>query len=62
MKDLKEFENWYKIAQNDEDEQMEFVWELMKSPYIEYHYSLIINKNTSEEFRSDLWSRFFFKE
>jgi hypothetical protein len=58
MKDLKEFENWYKIAQNDEDEQMEFVWELMKSPYIEYHYSLIVNKNTSEEFRSDLWSRF----
>jgi hypothetical protein len=58
MKELKDFENWYKIAQNDEDEQMEFVWEIMKSPYVEYHYSLITNKNTSEEFRDELWSRF----
>ena len=30
----------------------------MKSPYTEYHYSLITDKNTSEEFRSELWSRF----
>jgi len=58
MKDLKEFENWYKIAQNDEDEQMEFVCEIMKSPYTEYHYSLITNENTSEEFRRNLWWRF----
>ena len=58
MKDLKEFENWYKIAQHNETEQMEFVWEIMKSPYIQYHYSLITNKNTSEKFRSKLWSRF----
>ena len=58
MKDLKEFENWYKIAQKNEDEQLEFVWAIMKSPYVEYHYSLITDKNTNEEFRSDLWSRF----
>ena len=35
MKDLKEFENWYKIAQKNEDEQLKFVWEIMKSPYTE---------------------------
>jgi hypothetical protein len=58
MKDLKEFENWYKIAQKNEDEQLKFVWEIMKSPYTEYHYSLITDKNTSEKFRSNLWSRF----
>jgi len=58
MKEIKEFEKWYKIAQKNEDEQLEFVWEIMKSPYTEYHYSLITDKNTSEEFRSDLWSRF----
>jgi len=58
MKDLKEFENWYNIIQNDEDEQFEFVWEIMKSPYAEYHYSLITSKKTREEFRNNLWSRF----
>lgn len=58
MRDLQEFEEWYRVAQDDEDEQMEFVWEIMKSPYTEYHYSLIVDKNTSEEFRSELWSRF----
>jgi len=58
MKELKEFENWYKIAQKDEDEQLKFVWEIMRSPYTEYHYSLITNKETSEEFRQELWSRF----
>jgi hypothetical protein len=58
MKEIKEFENWYKIAQKDEDEQLKFVWEIMKSPYTEYYYSLITNKNTSEKFRQKLWSRF----
>ena len=72
MKTLKEFEDWYKrIVKTDkinkvkrffkadcEDEYNEFVWEIMESPYTEYHYSLITNKNTSEEFRRDLWNRF----
>jgi len=72
MKTLKEFEDWYKrIVKSDkinkvkrffkadcEDEYNEFVWEIMESPYTEYHYSLITNKNTSEEFRRDLWNRF----
>ena len=58
MKDIKEFENWYKIALKNKDEQLKLVWEIMRSPYVEYHYSLITNKETSEEFRQKLWSRF----
>jgi len=59
MKDLKEFENWYKIVQNGTDiEQLEFVCEIMRSPYTEYYYSLMTSKNTSEKFRNHLWRRF----
>ncbi len=58
MEDLKQFEEWYKAARKDEDEQLEFVWAIMKSPYTEYYYSLIVNKDTSDDFRSKLWSRF----
>jgi hypothetical protein len=58
MKDLEEFKKRFETAQNDEDEQMEFVWEIMASPYTEYYYSLATDKNISKEFRFDLWSRF----
>jgi hypothetical protein len=58
MKTITEFENWYKKAREDDDEQLPFVWELMRSPYTEYHYSLIISENTSDEFRGNLWHRF----
>ncbi len=58
MTDLKQFEEWYKAARKDEDNQLEFVWEIMNSPYTEYYYSLIVSKDTSDGFRSKLWSRF----
>jgi hypothetical protein len=58
MKDLQEFENWYKIAQRNKDEQLEFGWEIGTSPYTEYHYSLMTNKDTNEKFRRHLWSCF----
>jgi hypothetical protein len=58
MKTITEFEYWHKKAQINEDEQLPFVWELMRSTYTEYHYSLIINKDTSDKFRSNLWHRF----
>ena len=58
MTDLKQFEEWYKAARKDEDKQLEFVWEIMNSPYTEYYYSLIVSKDTSEKFRGKLWSRF----
>lgn len=58
MKELKDFEKWLEKARENEDEQLPFVWEIMKSPYVEYHYSLIKDKNLSSRFRSDLSSRF----
>ena len=58
MKDLQEFENWCKIAQKNEDEQLEFGWEIGTSPYTEYHYSLMTNKDTNEKFRRHLWNCF----
>lgn len=58
MKELKDFEKWLEKARVDEDEQLPFVWEIMKSPYVEYHYSLLKDKNLSDEFRRDLSARF----
>ncbi len=58
MTDLKQFEEWYKAARKDDGKQLEFVWEIMNSPYTEYYYSLIVSKDTSDGFRSKLWSRF----
>ena len=57
LKDLqKEFEAARKSG--NRIERLNFVWKLMKTPYTEYHYSLIIGKNTDDEFRNILWSRF----
>ena len=60
MKEIKDFDIWYKKVNksDDEIEYLEFVWELMKTPFTEYHYSLMINKNTNNEFNEILWSRF----
>jgi hypothetical protein len=60
MKEINEFEIWYKKLNTTKDEikLLEFVWELMRTPYTEYHYSLIINRNASKQFRETLWSRF----
>ena len=58
MKSLNEFKQWFETAENDKAEQLPFVWEIMKSPYIEYHYSLITDKKISDGFRRNLISRF----
>jgi hypothetical protein len=58
MKTLEEFASWLEKAQKDEDEQLPFVWEIMGSPYVEFHYSAITDKDTNDEFRGDLWHRF----
>lgn len=58
MKTISEFKDWFKKARKDEFEQLEFTWELMKTPYTEFHYQLIISKDTNDDFRSTLWSRF----
>ena len=60
MKEIKDFDILYEKLNksHDEDDFLEFVWELMETPYTEYHYSLIINKSTNNVFRESLWSRF----
>jgi hypothetical protein len=60
MKTLQELKEWYhKVnCSGDEFEQLEFVWEIMKSPHTEYHYSVATDKNTAEYFRGELWTRF----
>ena len=58
MKDLQEFENWLEVARKNESEQLEFVWELMKSPFVKYHYYLCTDESLDKEFRHFLWSRF----
>jgi hypothetical protein len=60
MKEIKDFETWYKKINktNDEDEYEEFVWELMATPFAEYHYSLMTGRSTNDEFKDILWSRF----
>jgi hypothetical protein len=58
--EINEFETWYKKIYETENktEYLNFVWKLMKTPYTEYHYSLILNKNTNKSFKDILGSRF----
>jgi hypothetical protein len=60
MKEISEFDSLYKEinANGKKIEQLNFTWELMKTPYIEYHFSLMTNEKTITYFQETLWSRF----
>lgn len=60
MKELSEFKNWLKkiTEKNLENEKLEFIWTIMKSPFVEFHYDLLKDKNLDAEFRGDLAFRF----
>jgi hypothetical protein len=58
MKSLEEFESWLPKVRQNEDEQLPFVWEIMKTPYVAFHYQAIVDAKTPREFRDDLWHRF----
>lgn len=60
MKTLVEFKERLKeiTEKNLRDEQLQFVWELMKSPYVEFHYDLLKDRTLPPEFRRDLKARF----
>lgn len=60
MKEQSEFENWLNkiIEENLKEDELPFVWELMKSPYVEFHYELLKSEKISESFRQNLSSRF----
>lgn len=51
MKNMKEFERWLEKARNNKEEQLPFVWEIMKSPFVEYHYSLLKDKVLMKNFK-----------
>jgi hypothetical protein len=60
MKEIKDFEQWFKRINKkyEEDNALKFIWELIETPFTEYHYSLIINENTTNEFKNELWNKF----
>ena len=60
MKEIKEFEIWYNEINkpNAQIVYLTFIWELVKTPFIEYYYFLAIDNNTNNEFRNLLWNEF----
>jgi flagellar biosynthesis/type III secretory pathway ATPase len=60
MKEIKDFEVWYKKINGtgNKIEYLEFVYELIKTRFTEYHYSIAINNNTNNYFKDTLWSKF----
>lgn len=59
-KDVGLFEDWLKriVAHPLEEEKRRFIWEVMRSPFVEFHYSLLKDKSLDEQFRRDLMHRF----
>ncbi|MBC9929430.1 HEAT repeat domain-containing protein [Chitinophaga qingshengii] len=63
MTDKKEvglFEDWLKriVEHPLEAEKRRFIWEVMRSPFVEFHYSLLKDNSLDEQFRRDLMHRF----
>ncbi|MDR2921615.1 MAG: HEAT repeat domain-containing protein [Tannerella sp.] len=56
LEDLKQWIDDLKSGKRKDEN--EFVWSIMKSPYVDYHYSLMKDKTLSEKFRRNLMSRF----
>jgi len=56
---LDELKQWLKdLKSGKRDDENEFVWSIMKSPFVEYHYAVITDKEISKDFYQHLWSRF----
>jgi hypothetical protein len=60
MKNIAFYQQWYAKIKNkyNELEYLDFVRKLSKTPYIEYHYSIIMDDETDYDFRELLWGRF----
>ncbi|PIE78777.1 MAG: hypothetical protein CSA15_06060 [Candidatus Delongbacteria bacterium] len=61
MKTLEEYKDWLediKLGKTDKYAYLDFGWELMRSPYTAYHYSLIFDESLNEEFKNHLKSCF----
>ena len=56
---LEEYKEWINnIKVGKRKDKNEFVWAIMKSPYIEFHYQLLNDKELDEEFKQHLRNRF----
>lgn len=52
---LEEYKEWLKhIKAGKRKDNNEFVWAIMKSPYIEFHYQLLNDKELDNEFKQHL--------
>ena len=56
LDDLKQWLEDLKSGKRKDDN--EFIWSIMKSPFVEYHYALWKDENLDEKFRHHLGSRF----
>ena len=61
MKEIRDFEKWYKEVNCSKEkiEMIKFTAELLRTPYTEYYYSIMINKNTNKFLKDTLWQRFY---
>src|SRR5690554_6626474 len=56
---LDEYKNWVlDIKSGKRNDKNEFVWSIMKSPYVEFHYQVMKDRQLDDEFRRDLAFRF----
>ena len=56
---LEELKQWLKDLKSEKrKDEDKFIYSIMRSPYTEYHYSLMTDKTINEKFRSELWRRF----
>lgn len=56
---LEEYKKWLEeIKAGTRDDDLDFVWAIMKSSFVEYHFELIKDESLDEVFRRDLSARF----
>jgi len=59
FKTLDEYQNWIsEIKSNKRDDKMDFIFSIMKSSYVEYHYNLLKDEMLDDNFKRDLGFRF----
>jgi len=57
--DLEELKQWLKdLKAGKREDEDKYVWSIMKSPFVEYHYSLWTDETLNEKFRHSLRHRF----
>jgi len=59
FKTLDEYQTWIEqIKLGKRNDEYDFVWSIMKSPFVEFHYDLLKDEELSKNFRQSLRTRF----